>query len=600
MKWVVFVIFVTGCSQAADINPDISIKKLDRTIDLTSSLVKITSEFVLANNGKKSVDAFHWSWQGNMDHDENVAFIEATIGSSEKTYLRLSELSLETKANSKLWKIHLKNPLTSGNTLKIGVEYVIINQLEMFPKSISQKEKQLVLFIGNYYEFSPYMVQAQTTKIILPSSSIENYSKNIKPVSLTEGTLNYGTYYDIAPFTEEELSVHFENNNPFLVVTSLSRSIEVSMWGNIAIEEVVDIRHSGASLKGSFSRYEFQRENSGVASVKSFKTILPASASDVYYRDDIGNISTSALRTLEDSVELDLRPRFPLFGGWKTHYFIGYNVPSYEYLFFHGEQFALNMRLVDHIFDDMLVEDFELRIILPEGSRIGKFKSPFPCIRAEDGLHYTYLDTEGRPVVTINNDGYLTEKHIQDFILEFTFPRTSMIHEPLLLIAAFFLFFVLTIIYVRLDFAITKDLGNETKLKLAGVNDKFLYHQEKHDLLIGQYDEAMARLKTTKDLNVFSNSSRKITADLKTENQVVNDLLPSIKAMNPEAAERVLEVQKLDRTIREIQQNQASLLDKLIGGKINKQQYLDQDSQLLKRREETREKIGHLTNIIRS
>ena len=90
----------------------------------------------------------------------------------------------------------------------------------------------------------------------------------------------------------------------------------------------------------------------------------------MYYRDDIGNISTSALRTLEDSVELDLRPRFPLFGGWKTHYFIGYNVPSYEYLYVKGDQFALNMRLLDHIYDDMMVEDFELKIILPEGSKV--------------------------------------------------------------------------------------------------------------------------------------------------------------------------------------------------------------------------------------
>ena len=62
--------------------------------------------------------------------------------------------------------------------------------------------------------------------------------------------------------------------------------------------------------------------------------------------------------------------RFPLFGGWKTHYFIGYNVPSYEYLFSSGEKFALNMRLVDHIFDDMLVEDMTLKVILPEGAKV--------------------------------------------------------------------------------------------------------------------------------------------------------------------------------------------------------------------------------------
>ena len=67
------------------------------------------------------------------------------------------------------------------------------------------------------------------------------------------------------------------------------------------------------------------------------QTVLPASARDVYYRDEIGNISTSNLREQDDSVELELRPRFPLFGGWKTHYYIGYNVPSYQYLYENGE-----------------------------------------------------------------------------------------------------------------------------------------------------------------------------------------------------------------------------------------------------------------------
>ena len=46
---------------------------------------------------------------------------------------------------------------------------------------------------------------------------------------------------------------------------------------------------------------------------------------------------------MDDAVELDLRPRFPLFGGWKTHYVIGYNMPSYEYLFYRGDNHVLNM-----------------------------------------------------------------------------------------------------------------------------------------------------------------------------------------------------------------------------------------------------------------
>ena len=57
-----------------------------------------------------------------------------------------------------------------------------------------------------------------------------------------------------------------------LGITSMTRVIEVSHWGNIAVEENVDLKHTGAVLKGPFSRYDYQRQpDSGVSSVRSFK-----------------------------------------------------------------------------------------------------------------------------------------------------------------------------------------------------------------------------------------------------------------------------------------------------------------------------------------
>lgn len=64
----------------------------------------------------------------------------------------------------------------------------------------------------------------------------------------------------------------------------------------------------GAILKGPFSRYDFQR-NSGASAVKSYTTLLPAAAQDLYYRDEIGNISTSNARVEDEFVSLELRPR---------------------------------------------------------------------------------------------------------------------------------------------------------------------------------------------------------------------------------------------------------------------------------------------------
>merc|ERR1719369_433935 len=289
-----------------------------------------------------------------------------------------------------------------------------------------------------------------------------------KPVNHQDTTIKYGPYNNVAPFSASEMIIHAENNNPMLVVTNLVRVLEVSMWGNIAIEETVDVFHHGAQLKGSFSRYEFQRENSGVSSVKNFKSLLPAAARDVYYRDDIGNISTSHMKVMDDAVELDLRPRFPLFGGWKTHYVVGYNVPSYEYIFYKGDIHVLNMRLVDHIYDDMLIEQAEIKIILPEGVTDLQLDTPFPISRGEDKKHYTYLDTPGRTVVVLSTGPgqLLTEAHIQDFQLQFTYPHRTMLTEPLLLVSAFLLLFLLAIVYVRLDFSITVDAGAEAKMKV--------------------------------------------------------------------------------------------------------------------------------------
>lgn len=154
-----------------------------------------------------------------------------------------------------------------------------------------------------------------------------------------------------------------------MTVTNLLRHIEISNWGNVAVEETIDIYHSGAKLKGPFSRFDYMRKQGGQASVKAIKTELPPTAVDVYYRDEIGNISTSNLRKpskKNDYAELEIRPRFPLFGGWKTHYTVGYNVPTYQYLFNKGNDYTLKMKLIDHIYDDQFIEEATVRIILPE------------------------------------------------------------------------------------------------------------------------------------------------------------------------------------------------------------------------------------------
>merc|ERR1719266_256147 len=548
---LVLVCLAVAAVQAGydSINKDIVVTNCERSLDISSQLVKLNHKISFQNNGQGAVKSVLFSMDPTLQ--DKVSFIEATVGSSDKTYLRLTETKVQSDMEKVFWKIDLKSALSAGSSVTLQVDVVLGKALEMFPAQITQKEKQLARFSGNLYTFLPYTVTTQSTTVALATSNVESYTK-IKPVSLSETTLSYGPFNNIAAFTATEMTVHAENNNPMLVVTRLERLLELSMWGNIAVEETVDVAHRGALLKGSFSRYEFQRESSGVSSVKNFKTLLPASSKDVYYRDDIGNISTSHMRVMDDAVELDLRPRFPLFGGWKTHYVVGYNVPSYEYLFYSGNQHVLNMRLVDHIFDDMLVEEAEVKVILPEGVTDIEVKTPYKMTRGEDGLHHTYLDTTGRTVIHLSTNKLLTENHIQDFQISFTYPHRTMVTEPLLLVSFFFFFYLVTIIYVRLDFSISQDEGAEAKMKVAGYCEKVAAIQDRRAGLYHNLEEALLKLKANKDISSFQNTVKRIGGDQKAETAAIAELQSIIRGVNMVLGDKVGELQKQDKMFRDL------------------------------------------------
>lgn len=398
--------------------------------------------------------------------------------------------------------------------------------------------------------------------------------------------------------TVSELTVHYENNSPFLTVTKLERTIEVSHWGNIAVEEKIEIVHTGAKLKGSFSRFDYQREpNSGISSVKAFKTILPAAARDVYYRDDIGNISTSNMYTKHDSVELTLRPRFPLFGGWKTRYVIGYNLPSYEYLFVEGNQYALKMRLLDHVFDTFVVDELVVKIILPEGATDLKLKTPYEVRQLPRTLHYTYLDVTGRPVVTLTKRN-LVEQHIQDFTLEYNFPRIYMLREPLVVILAFLILFVTVLIYVRLDFSISSSKAAASKGGNSAVVETVLRRHAKRAGVYETFDTQLSKLKSSKDVSAYQAALKNLTQEHKAETQAINDIITKTRPESPELADSITELQKLDRGFWEVYIQYGQSLEKLVAGKMARPQFLEQDNQFNAKRDELAEKINKIVKTL--
>ncbi|XP_064633039.1 dolichyl-diphosphooligosaccharide--protein glycosyltransferase subunit 1-like [Lineus longissimus] len=590
-----FLVLLASCCVANQDTIDANLinTKVERTVDLSSHLAKTTSSITLKNNGNTAVKSFLFVVDPSLAG--NLATLSAT-DKEEEEKLKVIQTSVANQLGKQFWRIQLYSSLQAGKSVTVDVEAVFTHTQRPYPSQISQAEKQFVQFSGNLYFFSPYKTNSQTTKVNLASSTIENYTKT-KPVSLTDSIISYGPYENKDSFVEGEMVVHYENNTPFLTITKMTRVIEVSHWGNIAVEETIDMYHSGAKLKGSFSRYDYQRNQDGASSIKSFKTILPSSARDVYYRDEIGNISTSNLKELVDSVEVEFRPRFPLFGGWKTHYYIGYNVPSYEYLYNNGDNYLLKMRFVDHVYDDMVVDEFTLKVILPEGCKNMEFKTPFPTERGKDELHFTYLDTVGRPVVTATKKN-LVEGHIQDIKLNYTFQKYMLLQEPFLVITAFYLLFFAVIIYVRLDFSITKDEVSETRMRVTSSVEQVQSTHDKRSALYQSYADAINKYKANKDTTSFHANRKKIDADHKNLTQQIGALQAKLKADNADVGEKIAEIQKLDLLYRD-QVNQAvTFAEKLVAGKLNKSQYLENEASNENKKDDILQKMEAILSVL--
>eukprot|EP00052_Salpingoeca_macrocollata_P000956 m.23142 g.23142 ORF g.23142 m.23142 type:complete len:550 (+) comp10997_c0_seq1:72-1721(+) len=519
---VVFLVAVLAALAAGQLTN----KEVERTIDMKNHLVTMTVKQTVVNNGKSSVTSVQ------LAHDEGLkdklAFISAT--------------NVDTKDKLTVDADHVQVTIDAGKTVQLSLVMIYTHAQLPFPKAITQEETQLVQFHGNAYYSSPYPTTKQSTEVKVPGR-VES-ATTVKPSSKADGKVSYGPYSDVAASATQPITVHFENNTPFLTVTKHMREVEVSHWGNVAVSEFIDLKHTGAELKGSFSRLDYQRvPNSGRSSVRSFTMKLPASAADVFYRDLIGNISTSNMREEDTAVVLELRPRFPLFGGWKTFYTVTYNLPSYEVLSRDGSNFKLSVRFVDHLYDNMVIDHTKLRVILPEGASDIKASAPFSVQEKDQETIATYLDTVGRPILVFEKDN-LVEEHMENIVVSYTFNQSSLVREPAMVITFLLLIFAFVIFYNRIDFSIDTE-SDEAKRRqaLERASGKW---QELKDVF-----EARIQLVESLRSNISNKAdSKDVLAKLKDAHKQATDICSDLANIDAGVAAKAKDI--VDQAIKQV------------------------------------------------
>ncbi|KAK9061264.1 hypothetical protein SSX86_018444 [Deinandra increscens subsp. villosa] len=438
---------------------ELQILTAERRIDLVSHIIRVVLTLKVQNDGASPASNVLLAFPpAQVKH---LALIQAAELAGKKRKKSVHPLDVKPSNDAdgpngaKLYSISLRNPLSTGSSVSIEVSYVLTQSLEPFPVEISQSESQLVLYRDSALILSPYEIKQQTTVLRTPSTKVESFTR-VEPSTQTRTELKYGPYEDKPSFSYVPVLVHFENNNPFAVVEELVREIEISHWGNLQITEHYTVVHNGAKHKGGFSRVDYQSRPtfSGASSFKHLLVKLPPRVHSVYYRDNIGNISTSHLRTSYSKSELEIEPRYPLLGGWKATFIIGYGLPLEDVLFESDD----GKRYLNFTFGcpiaETLVNKITNKVVLPEGSKNPSVVIPFSVERRAE-TSYSYLDIVGRPVVVLEKENVVPE-HNSLFQVYYDFHPMFMLAEPLMLTSVFFFLFVAALAYIHMDISIKK------------------------------------------------------------------------------------------------------------------------------------------------
>ncbi|XP_019417092.1 PREDICTED: dolichyl-diphosphooligosaccharide--protein glycosyltransferase subunit 1A [Lupinus angustifolius] len=439
---------------------DLIVSKLDRRIDLTTQIVRATTSLKVENTGSDPVSEILLTVPDNQAN--HLAYLKATLNEGKGKTKASAGVSLPVEVyhpkdappSLTFYSISLPKGLGKGDTLNLVVLAIYTHILEPFPQKISQADIQLLLFQDSAHYLSPYPVKAQSLTVKLPDARLESYTK-LENVKLQGSELKYGPYENLPPFSYLPVVVHFENNQPFAVAKELVREIEISHWGNVQITEHYSLVHGGAQSKGEFSRLDYQSRPyvRGASAFRRLVAKLPPRAHSVYYRDEIGNISTSSLWGDSKKTELEIEPRYPMFGGWKTEFTIGYGLPLKDFLFgLDGKRF-LNITFGSPM-NELVINTLFVKVVLPEGSKDILASVPFPVKQWQE-TKVSHLDVAGRPVVVLEKNNVVPE-HNEYFQVYYKFSSLSMLREPLMLVSGFFLLFVAYIIYMRADLSISK------------------------------------------------------------------------------------------------------------------------------------------------
>jgi oligosaccharyltransferase complex subunit alpha (ribophorin I) len=501
-----------------------------KQINLRSPVVAVTDALEVASSSSTTPSRFVLCYTSALA--ERLGYLELEVnGKPQPEWSRLSDAEVEALGApgdpsaagcfafplDDAARAALASSSSSKKAAKLSAHASFARALEPRPSTIAQSEPQRVLFRDAALRaVSPYRVEQQAIEALTPAGGKPLSFHPAAPV----GTLKASSSGGIVLFSpsgatdawggllkagvddKEEakmgaaatantnttgasaagaaLAVHFLMDEPLVRGRRVVREVQVSHWGNVYFEETYLVRNDGPSLQGEFSRRRYSDRSAHKGHMfENLRARLPAGSRWIYYRDAIGNVSTSEVHRVPGSsknsknaraspdapdgaVVVDLGQRYPMLGGWEADFVLGYSLPLGQVLSrVQSGPSAGKMRLrvsLPSPVEGIYVDELEVRVVLPEGAEAVAHAAPSaPNAAAALERKSTYLDAPwgpGRPVLVLRLANGVPDHGSARLTVEYSLTGLDMLRKPLLLAGSFAAVFAALALFNRADFSI--------------------------------------------------------------------------------------------------------------------------------------------------
>ncbi|KAH6596303.1 hypothetical protein BASA61_003535 [Batrachochytrium salamandrivorans] len=497
--------------EIAQLKQSFVLDTVNHVVDLTKTILRqattVSVQYVGSDGtatAQQESTVFYLAQPLRADNRKLLALLEVRIKNKKGQILAVEK----AMAHDHVQYYSVNVPASSSGKTVLFVHSVYVKTILPYPRKIKQLETQMYEVSGNVHFLSPYKSRKQRTTVKLPNSQdIPTYSQGPKPVTRGAESIVYGPYTNLPELSRSVLYVHYLDTNAVLVAKKYTKRVQVSHWGgNLAVQEDFEVHHQGAELKSHFSRVDFKLTANGHARtnvVKDFTAILPKEARNAYFKDTIGNVSTSHFRKDADSASLWIKPRYPLYGGWKYTWFHGYDVPTSAFLHkdTNTDSFVLQLPFKTSI-SHLTAETAKMVVVLPEGANNVKVETSFLADTVSESVVFSYLDSTGCPTVTINKAN-LIDEHEGLVQITYTYDTMRLLQKPLVVSAYAFGLFIVFIIYARLDFSIVKDPVKDVEERLEAYRIKVSKLVERDNFEFDHVNLCFEEFKSTHDIGVL-------------------------------------------------------------------------------------------------